>query len=85
MLVLFDAVLMTFSSAMRARLENERARSVATAACAACTVGFLCMRQRAIRGAIAKMLTVRGDCVLCVTLVRARVRGMGWRCAMRGG
>jgi len=44
---------------MHAKLEHERARSVATAACAACTVGFLFMRQRAIRGAIAKMLTVR--------------------------
>ena len=79
-----DAVSMTFASAMHAKLENERARSVATAACAACTVGFLFMRQRAIRGAIAKMLTVRGDSALCVVLVLVRARGMGSRTRERG-
>ena len=51
---------MTIASAMRARLDDSKTRSMATAACGACTLGFVLMRQRAIRGAIAKMLTVRG-------------------------
>jgi len=42
------------------------------------------MRQRAIRGAIAKMLTVRGDSALCVVLVLVRARGMGSRTRERG-